>query len=125
MHVPYCVNRVNSSLCVTGFVKNPGHGTKFSPDVNANDDTETICVKNSVPNTFQTDQDITDDDLDATRTTVGNTTGKRPNSGTSKIKLTNNKLFQCFRFPRREALSFLFCPAQLYNNLVNDNFTYI
>ena len=84
-----------------------------------------IDVKNSVPNTFQTDQDITDDDLDATRTTVGNTTGKLPNSGTSKIKLTNNKLFQCFRFPRREALSFLFCPAQLYNNFVKDNFTYI
>ena len=102
------MNRVNSSLCLTGFVKNPGHGTKFSPDVNANDDTETICVKNSVPNAFQTGQDTTDDGSGTTQTTVGNTTGKQPNSGTSKIKLTNDKLFQSFRLPRREVLSFIF-----------------
>ena len=32
---------------ITGFVKNPGHGTKFSPDVNVNEDTEidNLCQK--------------------------------------------------------------------------------
>ena len=108
MHVPYCVNRVNSSLCVTGFVKNPGHGTKLSPDVNVNEDTGIICVRKSVPNTFQTGQNTTDDDLGAIQTTVGDTTGKQPNSGSSKTTLTNDKSFQCFRFPQREVLSFYF-----------------
>ena len=31
---------------VTGFVDDPDHGTKFSPDVNGNEDTEVICVRN-------------------------------------------------------------------------------
>ena len=90
MHVPYCVNRVNSSLCVTGFVKNPGHGTKLSPDVNGNEDTEIICVRKSVANTFQTGQNTTDKDLGAIQATVGDTTGRQPNSGSPKITLANN-----------------------------------
>ena len=92
---------------ITGFVKNPGHGTKLSPDVNVNEDTGIICVRKSVPNTFQTGQNTTDDDLGAIQTTVGDTTGKQPSSGSSKNALTNNdKSFQCFRFPQREVLSF-------------------
>ena len=75
---------------ITGFIKNPGHDTKFSPAANVNEDTETICVRKSVPNTFQTGQNTTDDDLGAIQTTVGDTTGKQPNSGSSKITLTNN-----------------------------------
>ena len=94
---------------VTGFVENPGHGTKFSPDVNGNEDMEMICVRKSVPNTFQTGQNTTDKDLGAIQTTVGDTTGKQPNSGSSKITITNNnKSFQCFRLPQREVLSFYF-----------------
>ena len=109
MHVPYCVNRVNSSLCVTGFVKNPGHGTKLSPDVNVNEDTGIICVRKSVPNSFQTGQNTTDVDLCAIQNTADDTTGKQPNFGFSKLVLINNtKSFQCFQFPQREVLSFLF-----------------
>ena len=96
-------------MCVTGFVKNPGHGTQLSPDVNVNEDTEMICVRKSVPNTFQTGQNTTDDDLGVIQTTVDDTTGKQPNVGFSKIALINNtKSFQCFRFPQREVLSFYF-----------------
>ena len=92
---------------ITAFVKNPGHGTKFSPDVNGNEDTEIICVRKLVPNTFQTGQNTTEDDLDAIQTTVGDTTGKQPNSGSSKITLINNKYFQCFRFPQRRFYRFI------------------
>ena len=74
--------------------------------MNGNEDTEMICVRKSVPNTFQTGQNKTDKDLGAIQTTVGDTTGKQPNSGSSKITLTNNKSFQCFRFPQLEVLSF-------------------
>ena len=94
---------------ITGFVKNPGHGTKLSPDVNVNEDTGIICVRKSVPNTFQTGQNTTDDDLGAIQNTVDDTTGKQPNFGFSKLALINNtKSFQCFRFPQREVLSFYF-----------------
>ena len=103
-------------MCVTGFVKNPGHGTKLSPDVNVNEDTGIICVRKSVPNTFQTGQNTTDDDLGVIQTTVDDTTGKQPNVGFSKITLINStKSFQCFRLPQREVLSFLFCPEQVNN----------
>ena len=93
---------------ITGFVKNPGHCTKFSPDVNVNEDTEIICIRKSVPNTFQTGQNTTDDDSGAIQTTADDTTGKQPKSYSSKITSTNNKSFQCFRFPQREVLSFYF-----------------
>ena len=44
------------------------------------------------------------------------TTGKQPNFGFSKLVLINNtKSFQCFQFPQREVLSFLFCPEQVHN----------
>ena len=110
------MNRVNSSLCVTGFVKNPGHGTKLSPDVNVNEDTEEICVKKSVQKSFQTGQNTMDVDLYAIQNTADDTTGKQPNFGFSKLVLINNtKSFQCFQFPQREVLSFLFCPEQVYN----------
>ena len=93
------MNRVNSSLCVTGFVKNPGHGTKLSPDVNVNEDTGIICVRKSVPNTFQTGQNTTDDNLGAIQNTVDDTTGKQPNFGFSKLVLINNtKSFNAFNF---------------------------
>ena len=109
------MNRVNSSLCVTGFVRNPGHGTKLSPDMNVNEDTEGICVKNSVQKSFQTVQNTMDVDLYAIQNTADDTTGKQPNSGSSKITLTNNKSFQCFCFPQREVFIVLFCPVQSYN----------
>ena len=35
-------------------------------------------VRKSVPNTFQTGQNTTDDDLGAIQTTVDDTTGKQP-----------------------------------------------
>ena len=58
---------------------------------------------------FQNGQNTTDDDLGAIQTTVGDTTGKQPSSGSSKNTLTNNdKSFQCFRSPQREVLSFYF-----------------
>ena len=81
---------------VTGFVNDPGHGTKFSPAANVNEDTETICVRKSVPNTFQAGQNTTDDDLDTIQTTVGDMTWKQPYSGSSKITLTTNKTFNAF-----------------------------
>ena len=93
------MNRVNSSLCVTGFVKNPGHGTKLSPDVNVNEDTGIICVRKSVPNSFQTGQNTTDVDLCAIQNTTDDTTGKQPNFGFSKLVLINNtKSFNAFNF---------------------------
>ena len=48
----------------------------------------------------------TDDDLDTIQITVGVMTGKQPNSGSSKITITNNKSFQCSRIPRRVILEF-------------------
>ena len=65
---------------------------------------------------FHTGQNTTDDDLGAIQNMVDDTTGKQPNFGFSNTALTNNtKSFQCFQFPQREVLSFLFCPAQVYN----------
>ena len=91
------MNRVDSSLCVSGFVKNPGHGTKLSPDVNVNEDTEGICVKKSVQKSFQTGQNTMDVDLYAIQNTADDTTGKQPNFGFSKLVLTNNtKSFNAF-----------------------------
>ena len=108
---------------ITGFVKNPGHETKLSPDANVNEDTGIICVRKSVPNTFQTGQNTTDDDLGAIQNTVDDTTGKQPNFGFSKLSLINNtKSFQCFRFPQREVLSFYFVLKRLTILKRNDNF---
>ena len=57
-----------------------------------------------------------DVDLYAIQNTADDTTGKQPNFGFSKLVLINNtKSFQCFQFPQREVLSFLFCPEQVYN----------
>ena len=54
------------------------------------EDTAIICFRKSVPNTFQTGQNTTDNDLGVIQTTVDDTTGKQPNCGSSKITLTNN-----------------------------------
>ena len=96
---------------VTGFVNDPGHGTKFSPDVNDSENTETICVKNSVTNTFRTGRTTT------TRVTLDDlvtNTGKLPNSGSSKTTLCgNNKALHRLRVPQLEV--FYFFISVLYN----------
>ena len=77
--------------------------------MSGNEDTEMICVRKSVVNTFQTGQNTTDKDLGATQTMVGDTTGEQPTFGSPKITLANNnQSFQCFRLPQREVLSFYF-----------------
>ena len=80
---------------VTGFVSDPSHGTKYSPAANVNEDTEAICVRKSVPNTFRECQNTTDDDLDTIQITASVMTEKQPNSGSTKITINNNKSFQC------------------------------
>ena len=103
---------------ITGFVKNPGHGTKFSPDVNDSENTETICVKNSVANTFRTGQTtttrVTLDDLDTIQFTANDSTGKLPNSGPSKTTIcNNNKSLHRLRIPQLEVFSLFI--SVLYN----------
>ena len=47
-------------------------------------------VRKSVANTFQTGQNTTDKGLGAIQATVGDTTGRQPNSGSPKITLAHN-----------------------------------
>ena len=49
-----------------------------------------LSVRKSVVNTFQTVQNTTDKDLGAIQATVGDTTGRQPNSGSPMITLANN-----------------------------------
>ena len=84
--------------------------------MNDSENTETICVKNSVTNTFRTGQTGQTVENSATNTLddlVANT-GKLPSSGSSKTTLWgNNKALHRLRVPQLEV--FYFFLSVLYN----------
>ena len=81
--------------------------------MNDSENTETICVKNSVTNTFRTGQTVKNSATNTLDDLVANT-GKLPSSGSSKTTLWgNNKALHRLRVPQLEV--FYFFISVLYN----------